>query len=238
MKPFEELNERLSDFERGYALAYQKRLYVIGDIRQLGFNGYDLERMLRLYQTRIDNIIASGSENYNKNACHQHDVWEDTDGEQCAIPLEYPEPLTAKEKEDEQPILENEIQQYRAGINTLLKELNYESNIHSIASKVIQEINLPESFSLKDLIKNFSPTLTTKQAAYFLFYLRANNIIPNYSNKSLGKISEFFLGRSGNTVRDAIGTMEYTVSDNDYEELKELKRHLEKVIDAIEERIK
>lgn len=105
------------------------------------------------------------------------------------------------------------------------------SKVLSRTKENVPEIKLPENFTVPDVLKNFSPFLNKESAALFLYYLRQEGILPNYTNIDLASLSKPFFAVSGQKAREEL-THISTLREND-DVLKELKRMLETILKTV-----
>lgn len=97
-------------------------------------------------------------------------------------------------------------------------------------------ISLPENFSFEDLRRLSKPYLNKDTAALFLYYLKVNKVLPDYTDEDLASLALPFLTVSENTTRTKLGHIYDLRSDE--KKLQKVKDMLLSLIKSIDEDLK
>jgi hypothetical protein len=147
-----------------------------------------------------------------------------------------------------QPLLERdyneevriELEYYSESLYTIIQPrkalLNQVKPGDQISSIHAQVIELPESFTVKQLTKHFEPSLTPSQAALLLYYFKDKGILPPYSDASLGKLAEHFFARNQKNLTTNLTNIHTLKASKN--ELESLKKVLSSLIEEIDDDIK
>lgn len=92
---------------------------------------------------------------------------------------------------------------------------------------------LPDKLTVKELKKKFTPKLSIKEAGLFLYYLREMEVIPYYSNQTLGQIATLLFCRNGKNVEDEV----FSQIDSVLKNKKDSTALLSNVIDPIRDKL-
>jgi len=104
-----------------------------------------------------------------------------------------------------------------------------ESSQHNIIQKVFE---LPENFEASDYTDDFTPKLSSKQAALFLLLLKNQGLIPMYTDTALAKLSTVFFARNAQNVRKNIINIHEIRKEA--KELSKLKSFLLSMVEEID----
>jgi hypothetical protein len=234
---FATLDKRLKQFEDGVAVSniFKNEKFILTAIRSLAYTAEDISSLLKRYMIRMNAIAEKSPDTYNYRASRSV-ILEHKEGieEPIVHQLDYPEPLTQEEKENDLPKLIEEIMALYHGLKLLLSELEIANNTSALQNPPKQEIHLPENFSLRDLAKNHPSSLTTNQVALLMHYFREAGLFPNYSEADLGRIAEWIFAKSKNTVRQSLGKRDELMEENLGGNLKVLKTYLQEIISQID----
>lgn len=140
---------------------------------------------------------------------------------------------------------QDDLEVYQTQLNSIIdiskKRIEFESqreynNSTQNTTQKVNQINLPENFTVKQLQVIQKPKLSLSQSALFLYYLRDSGILPSYSDASLGKLAEAFLVRNEKTIRDGFTDIYNLKRKKD--DLELLKLELQSLLKAIDEDLK
>ena len=149
---------------------------------------------------------------------------------------EYFTKTISRTKEEKKTALRNA----KEGLDYCSKQLlgiesNHANAKSSTTPTIVNEIKLPDSFTVTDLQKYFEHRLNLRQAALFLSYLREHGVIPNYSAVEMGKLGEIFFGRHSQNIRREVGKVHQGKNSAD---LIELQKILNSILEDIKNDLK
>ena len=232
-KLFAPLGKRLFWFEsRRYLLEDHNHVEeLVSQGGEIGFNPYELVskigplanhfdeievyKIAKIYHERVDKILSTFERRIN-----DWDPWE----------LEIIGSLSEEAQFNLFEEWKFELKVYEKELRLLVeaREKNIQEKENSIKT-----ILLASNFALKEILpSNFKPKLSTKQASYFLHYLRELELIPQFGVETYKQIAELIFARNGGNVTDTMRDEAYV--NQKPKDLEGLKGYLQLLLERID----